>query len=49
MSGQNGRVFAGPQVVIPPPAIILYPPGFDPTHFYGMDQFGHLQTGKSDR
>lgn len=46
VSGQNGRVLTGPQVVEAPPAVVLHPPGFDPTHFNGVNQFGDLQEGK---
>lgn len=40
--GQNGRVLAGPEVVVAPPAVILLSPRFDPTHLNGVNQFGHF-------
>lgn len=40
--GQDGGVLAGPQVVVAPPAVVLHPPGFDPAHLDGVDQFRDL-------
>lgn len=42
MFGENRRVLASPEVIVAPPAVILHPSGFDPSHFDGVDQFGNL-------
>lgn len=42
VSGQDGRVLVGPQVVVAPPVGIIPPPRPDPAHLDGVDQSGHL-------
>jgi len=46
VSGQNGRVLIGPQVVVTGFAVVLHPPRFDPTHLNSMYQLRHLQMGE---
>lgn len=43
--GQDGRVLIGPQVVETSARVRLHAPWFDPPHFDGMNQFGHLWVG----
>lgn len=40
--GENRGVLASPEVIVAPPAVILHPSRFDPSHLDGVDQFGNL-------